>query len=352
MPDEYARLPRLTYPLRAGGMGLGALAVMMVLYELDASLARWALVVLGAFIWPHVAYLWSSRSKHPRRAEVRNLLIDSAIVGAFVPLMEFNLLPSVLLVTLTIVDKVAIGVQGLWLRSVPGMLGAALAVAVCTGGSAVPESSMAVVLACLPVLVLHTLSVSLVSYKLIRRVSQQNQQLDALQRIDPLTGLYGRTHWEQQVQQALKRHRGTGEPAALLMLDLDGFKTINDAWGHTVGDDVIRALSLILCGCVRASDCAGRYGGDEFAVLLQCTSLDQAQDIAQRICAQAEAHQFIDRPELRFTCSIGIAVASSRHATPREWVAEADAALYRAKNGGRNQVVSTDEVALHPLAEA
>jgi diguanylate cyclase len=338
MADDFHRLPRLVYPLRVVGMGLGAVVAMVVLHERDAAPAVWAMVFCGGFVWPHLAWWLTRRSRNPQRAEVRNLLVDSAIAGAFVPLMQFNLLPSVLLVTLTLVDKISTGIRLLWLQSLPGMLAAGLLVAWWMDAPVLPESSMRVVLACLPMLVIHTLAVSLSSYRLIRQVSRQNRVLDELRRIDPLTGLYGRAYWELQVGEAQQRHAETGEPACLMMLDIDGFKQINDGLGHTVGDDVIRAMSRIVRDCVRASDCAGRYGGDEFAILLRGADMAQAQEIAQRIRTEAESHRFRDHAELRFTSSIGIAVLQPHYARTRDWVAAADAALYQAKRAGRNRV--------------
>lgn len=351
MSDDLNRLSRLIYPLRVAGMGMGTAVVMVVLYERQAALTDWILAVCGGFIWPHLAWWLVRRSPQPQRAEVRNLLIDSAIAAAFVPLMHFNLLPSVLLVTLTLVDKVSTGIRLLWLRSLPVMLVAGLLGAWWTGGIMAPHSSTLVVLACLPVLVIHTLSVAMSSHRLIRKVSHQNQMLDALRRVDPLTGLYGRAYWEQQVKEALQRHAATGEPACLLMLDIDGFKQINDGRGHIVGDDVICAMSHIVRASVRATDCAGRYGGDEFAVLLRGTGMAQAQEIAQRIRTDAECHRFRDHAELQFTSSIGIAALQKHYASPREWVAAADAALYVAKRAGRNRVEARAPSRVAPLSK-
>ncbi len=342
MAEDRNQLPRRIYPLRVLGMGLGALVAMVVLLEHDAPLSIWAFVVFAGFVWPHLARLWALRHPDPYRCEIRNLLIDSAFAGAFVPLMHFNLLPSVLLVTLTMVDKITPGIRGLWLKSLPGMVIAGALAGLFAGWQVSLESSMRVVVACLPILMLHTLAVSVSSYRLIRKVSRQNQLLDELRRIDPLTGLYGRTHWEQQAEAALQRHGATGEAASLLMLDIDGFKQINDRLGHVVGDDVIRALGHIVRGCVRGSDCAGRYGGDEFSLLLVDTDAAQAREIAERIRVQAESHRIRDHAALRFTASIGIAPLQPRLATPREWVAAADAALYRAKRAGRNRVEMDD----------
>mgnify|MGYP003434499194 FL=1 len=302
-----------------------------------------------SFVWPHVAHLLSRRSADPYRAEIRNLLVDSALAVVLVTLMHFNLLPSVLLVTLTMVDKITTGIRGLWARSLPGMAGAAVAGAAFNGFQWAPETSMPVILACLPVMVLHTLSVSLVSYRLIRRVSRQNQLLDELRRIDALTGLYDRGHWQEQAEATLRRHHATDEPACLVMLDIDHFKQINDQHGHTVGDEVLRALARIVLSNVRATDCAGRYGGDEFAIVLRGMHLDGATAVAHRIREQVQALQLHDMPGLQFTTSMGVATADHRHSSLRAWTNAADAELYQAKAAGRNRVSASSMPDMAPV---
>ena len=214
-------------------------------------------MVLPAFVWPHVAYLITRHSQDPYRAETRNLLIDSAMAASFVPLIHFNLLPSVLLLTLTMVDKITTGIRGLWARSVPAMLGGGLVGTLLAGLHWAPDTSMRVIVACLPVMALHTISVSVVSYQLIRKTAHQNQLLVELRRVDALIGLFVRGHWQEQAEAALRRHHNTNQPACMLMMDIDHFKQINDQHGHTVGDEVIRALAHVARGNVRAGDCAG-----------------------------------------------------------------------------------------------
>jgi len=340
MSTHLHQMPRRVYPLRVLGMGLGGVVTAVVLQSRDASLAAWLGVLLPGFVWPHVAYWLAKRSADPYRAEIRNLLIDSAITGAWVPLMHYGLLPSVLLCTLTMVDKITTGIKGLWARSVPGMLGAGLAVGLVTGAPVVLENSLTVLIACMPVLMLHTLSVSVVSYRLIRKVSRQNQELEVLRRIDAVTGLYDRAHWEAQAQEALRRHVSTGAPASLLMLDIDQFKMVNDSRGHTTGDEVIRVVAAVVRDCLRAGDCAGRYGGDEFAVVLPGASGEEAAQLATRIREKVEHSRFRDFADLRVTSSIGVAALDSRHATLLDWLNSADAALYEAKATGRNRVVT------------
>ena len=342
-------MPRRIYPLRILGMGLGGMVVGVVLWERQASVTAWLAMVLPAFVWPHVAYLITRRSKDPYRAEARNLFIDSAMAASFVPLMHFNLLPSVLLVTLTMVDKITTGIRGLWVRSIPAMLGGGLVGVALAGLHWEPDTSMGVIVACLPVMVLHTLSVSAVSYELIRKTAHQNQLLDGLRRVDALTGLFERGHWqEQQAEAALRRHHTSDEPACLLMLDIDHFKEINDQHGHTVGDEVIRALAHVVRSNVREGDCAGRYGGDEFAIILPGMQAKDALAIAHRIREQTEGVRLRSLPGVRITSSIGVAPADHRHSNLRAWIDAADAALYVAKNGGRNRVAGGLEPALAP----
>ena len=349
MPNPKRQLPRRVYPLRALGMGLAGLVVGVVLWERNAGLAAWLCMAAISFVWPHVAHLLSRRSADPYRAEIRNLLVDSALAVVLVTLMHFNLLPSVLLVTLTMVDKITTGIRGLWARSLPGMAGAAVAGAAFNGFQWAPETSMSVILACLPVMVLHTLSVSLVSYRLIRRVSRQNQLLDELRRIDALTGLYDRGHWQEQAEATLRRHHATDEPACLVMLDIDHFKQINDQHGHTVGDEVLRALARIVLSNVRATDCAGRYGGDEFAIVLRGMHLDGATAVAHRIREQVQALQLHEMPGLQFTTSMGVATADHRHSSLRAWTNAADAELYQAKAAGRNRVSASSMPDMAPV---
>ena len=341
-------MPRRIYPLRILGMGLGGMVVGVVLWERQASVTAWLAMVLPAFVWPHVAYLITRRSKDPYRAEARNLLIDSALAASFVPLMHFNLLPSVLLVTLTMVDKITTGIRGLWARAIPAMLGGGLVGVALAGLHWEPDTSMGVIVACLPVMVLHTLSVSAVSYELIRKTAHQNQLLDGLRRVDALTGLFERGHWQEQAEAALRRHHTSDEPACLLMLDIDHFKEINDQHGHTVGDEVIRALAHVVRSNVREGDCAGRYGGDEFAIILPGMQAKDALAIAHRIREQTEGVRLRSLPGVRITSSIGVAPADHRHSSLRAWIDAADTALYAAKNGGRNRVAGSIEPDLAP----
>lgn len=329
---------RKIYPLRVFGMALGGLAIGGVLYEQQAHWAYWALMGVSSLLWPHLAWWLARTSRDPYRQERRNLLIDSAIAGAWVPLMHFCLLPSVVLVVITTFDKLSTGMKRLWLHSLPGMLGAGLLLTLLLRPQPQLESSLLVVLCTLPLLIVHAFSVSAASYRLIRTVSRQNRELEELRRLDGLSGLCSRAYWQEQAAEALQAHQGGGPAAFMLMVDIDHFKPINDRHGHAVGDEVIRAVGAIIRDSVRPQDCAGRYGGDEFVVLCCGGSSADAWAVAQRIRERVGAWRSHGVPQLRLSASIGIAVAVPEHRSLLDWTRDADAALYRAKHEGRDRV--------------
>ncbi|MBY0409432.1 MAG: GGDEF domain-containing protein, partial [Burkholderiaceae bacterium] len=269
-----------------------------------------------------------------------NMVIDTAVIATLVPLIHFNLLPSFLLLTLTLVDKITTGIRGLWIHSLYAMLGAGTLATILLGVHWEPQTSMLVMLVCLPAMLLHSLSIGVASYQLTRKTMRQNRLLDELRRIDALTGLYGRGYWQEQAEAALQTHAATGAPACLLLLDIDHFKSVNDTYGHTVGDEVIRAMAQVVRANVRTTDCAGRYGGDEFAVILPGSLIRDAMTVAQRICTQTADIRLRQLPELRITSSIGVAQASLQYRDLRAWIDAADTALYVAKREGRNRVAS------------
>lgn len=334
-----ARLPGRIYRYRMLGMGLGAIAIAMVLLEMRAGPARWALCVFTGLAWPQIAYQWARRSASPFHAEQRNLVVDSAIAALWVPLLHFNLLPSVLLLALSAADKINTDIPGLFRRTLPVSLGAMLAGGLATGFAFQPESSTAVILACLPMLLIHTLVVGLARLRLVRKIMEKNQELDRLARTDMLTGLGLRRHWEHQAAAALHEVHAQAHPAALVLIDIDRFKQVNDRHGHIAGDALLRETGAVLRGVLRPGDIAGRYGGDEFAVICPATGLDDALAMAEAYRAAVEGISLPQAPGLAYSVSIGIAPAQPNHARIEDWIHAADAALYEAKRGGRNRLM-------------
>jgi diguanylate cyclase (GGDEF)-like protein len=159
---------------------------------------------------------------------------------------------------------------------------------------------------------------------------------------DYLTGLKSRGYFEQQLELEIKRSERKEEPFALLMLDIDHFKQLNDRLGHSVGDGVLRQVGQVLMEGMREIDTVARYGGEEFAIILPDTTLEEAGIIAQRIRSSMEQRNFEVQGETlndSISISIGMAMFGSDSFDKKQLIQFADAALYHAKSSGRNRVV-------------
>jgi len=156
---------------------------------------------------------------------------------------------------------------------------------------------------------------------------------------DPLTGVLNRRSLIERLDAAGARARARGLPIAVLFIDLDHFKQINDSFGHQAGDACLRAIIPPIHAELRQSDTVGRYGGEEFVVILSSADAVAAMPIAQRILERVAglAVQGYGKP-IRLTCSIGVAASDTSNAWGENLIAKADAAVYVAKRLGRNQV--------------
>ncbi|HYF23265.1 MAG TPA: PleD family two-component system response regulator [Caulobacteraceae bacterium] len=160
---------------------------------------------------------------------------------------------------------------------------------------------------------------------------------------DPLTGLHNRRYMAGQLNALVRRAARGGEPVAALLLDIDHFKGVNDAYGHDVGDEVLQEFALRLATNVRAIDLPCRYGGEEFAVIMPDTRVEDAWRIAERIRLHVAGSPFRvrdGRDLLSATISIGVAVSEGPDDTPEALLKRADSALYEAKAAGRNRVIA------------
>lgn len=167
-------------------------------------------------------------------------------------------------------------------------------------------------------------------------MSAQRDKLHLMATTDGLSGLMNRRTFDQVLARELEDAERRCQPVALLMIDIDRFKEINDNFGHPAGDEVIRRVSHLLCVNTRTMDAVARYGGEEFTMVLRNMNLLQAQSIAERLRTQIEAMAGL--PEaLRVTASIGIAVADEGE-TAASLIRRSDAALYNSKRTGRNRV--------------
>ncbi len=162
------------------------------------------------------------------------------------------------------------------------------------------------------------------------------QELENLARVDSLTGLANRRQFDERVDLALARSRRHGTPVALLYIDIDYFKRINDSLGHLAGDAVLSAFAGRLAACVRAEDLVARLGGDEFVMLVEDGATTQGTEaIARKLIRHVSEPGLVDGDDTTVTTSIGIAFCL-RDTDAEELLQYADKALYVAKGNGRN----------------
>ena len=166
---------------------------------------------------------------------------------------------------------------------------------------------------------------------------------------DPLTGTNNRAAMDAALQREVELSHRHQIPLSLLIIDLDHFKAINDRYGHSAGDYILKTLVTCIEETIRGSDMVFRYGGEEFTLLLSGTDTEGAKRIAERLRRSIEAYPFIyDGQEIAVTASLGIATLKNRDDAKRLFN-KADAALYQAKDAGRNQICFSAEAQLHKL---
>jgi diguanylate cyclase (GGDEF)-like protein len=167
------------------------------------------------------------------------------------------------------------------------------------------------------------------------RVALQKVELDAA--TDALTGQGNRRALDEFLKLQAELYRSSGKPFSILMLDIDYFKSVNDEFGHMVGDDVLRAFAQRVREHLRPEDVCARFGGEEFVVVLPRTTLDAALEVAERLRQGVALSPLLTTPEIQVTVSTGVATLVPGQ-TVSELLFTADAAVYVAKNAGRNQV--------------
>jgi len=154
---------------------------------------------------------------------------------------------------------------------------------------------------------------------------------------DPLTGIYHHRYLKTRLEEELRRSRSNGQAVAVVMMDLDNFKNVNDTYGHLIGDDALKMVTSVVQSAVRSSDVVGRYGGDEFMVILPETTREKTETIIDRVTAELEERtlRLADGASIPVKCSIGYALFPQDAESPPDLISKADAALYQSKRMGR-----------------
>lgn len=184
---------------------------------------------------------------------------------------------------------------------------------------------------------LFTISIAFILLAMAKERTEHRHKTAAL--VDPLTGVANRRAFLQDGEAQLRRQATDPRPTAVMLLDLDNFKSVNDRFGHAVGDRVLEIFADVSSSCMRHIDLFGRLGGEEFAALLRDTNRDRALAVAEQIrMSFAEATREVEGRSVGATVSIGIVISHDAVLDLSALLAQADHALYRAKDSGRNRV--------------
>ena len=321
----------------------------------------WALLALNFLVHPHAAWLAARGARLPFEAERINMRFDALCFGAWIGALHFPLWIGFTLFTGAAQNMVLfLGVRG-FVEAVALTIAGALAAGLATGWAFAPQTSptvtafsMLLVSAYLAVSGFESYRRSMGLHKTRQELARNQQALheelartESLQaqlrekvRRDPLTGLYNRHDLQDVLSRELARSARTRRPFAVLMVDIDHFKRVNDGHGHLAGDAVIRSTAALLSARSRTSDMAFRFGGEEFLLLLPETDEAPATKVAEALRAAHQLEPTLhEGVSIATTLSIGVAVHRAEH--PEDAVAlvrAADEALYRAKQSGRNRV--------------
>lgn len=356
------------YRLRAFSLGLSFIAIALELWDKGSPVA-WVALALIFLVYPHLAYLRARYSADTRAAEYTNLVVDSLLLGAVLAALHFPLwLTFTLWLGSSMNSAICLGVRGL-LKATAALLVGALCSAALFGLGFAPETRWPTTILTIAGMSAYMLAISLATFwhnvqlRAARHKLRQGEQalsdsnerlqqkLDEITQLqarlneqairDPLTGLFNRRYLETIVPHELTRCAREGSSLALIMIDIDHFKSVNDRYGHQGGDEVLKALAGLLTETVRASDVACRFGGEEFLLVLPSISARNALERADQWRAtfeQLEVHS--NGQVIRATLSMGIAMHPENGSDLHALVHAADKALYQAKAAGRNRVLA------------
>jgi len=337
------RFVKRIYQLRVIGLSIGFFCVAAGFLQHPVGWPLWALLIFHGYIWPHVAYRLALNSEVPYRAERRNLVADTAFGGFWIIAMQGNLVPGAVILAMLSMDNIAAGGTKLFLRGLVGSLFGALIGLLLLDFRFLPESDLTTVIACLPMLALYPLALGKSTYDMSKKLAERSREFETVSQRDGLTGLLNRRYWESLLTEEFNACHALKHSSCLLLLDIDHFKNINDTHGHLIGDEVLKNFSHLLQENLRADDLIGRYGGEEFVVILRNISLREAEVLATRLIEQVRLHRSRENTLWGCTISAGLVSFQSDMEAHYSWLQRADHAMYQAKDGGRDCLVVVRE---------
>lgn len=292
---------------------------------------------LNAFLWPWLAYRRAVSASDSVSIEKQNLILDAFFGGIWVGLMAITPFPSFIMVAVLASDRYAAGGAPLLIASARAFFVAfSLAWILEDFNISLTFSSRTAWLS-IPLATCYVIALSITSYNLTCKLRTRNRELERIAMMDPCLNLPNRRMFERRLEsEFLSTHRGESS-GYLLLIDVDYFKSVNDTWGHEVGDFLLTEVSKVLRNNVRSEDIPARLGGDELGVILHHATHVFALEFARNLQEQIASIKLPASPEFRCTVSIGIASASEAESV-NQWLRLADDALYGVKRAGRNNI--------------
>ncbi|GLS25821.1 sensor domain-containing diguanylate cyclase [Marinibactrum halimedae] len=334
---------RVGYKNRLVANVLSCFLAISVLYEASAPFWLWFVMIIPSSIWPFLAYWRVSQASNPYRCELYNVYCDAVFCGYGAGLVAFAIVPTAAWLFMTVVSMAGLaGYRGL-VRSIvlfsSGFLITFLFISPIRPFDFYPLATLASVV----LMLAFGVQQALMFNQSIRRRQRKRDSLRKMSRVDVLSGLYNRGYWEGALKKEFARSKVLEhkEAGCVLLIDIDHFKKINDTWGHLVGDRVIRKIGDLITSQVRPMDTPGRYGGDEFAILLPATTLKEALDVGERLRQSVESVTQQDDNYPEVCLSIGLAAMEMEFETYSDWLEAANKGLYLAKSSGRNCVIAS-----------
>lgn len=331
---RFARRIRLPRTIGLAGIFF-PLAGALVTQSVDGG--WWLLLVIWGFVWPHFAWQLAYRSADPHGREVHNLKADAVIAGLWVGLTGVNVPLAAALIMMISINMIGAGGLRLFSAGMTMAFVATLLTLKLTGISPSFAITPLELWMTLPVMMLYPMLFAWVSYQTAIKLAEHKRRLQVMSTRDGMTGVFNRRHWETLLRNEYENCRRNHRVATVLLIDIDHFKSINDTYGHDVGDEAIVAITRQLQMTLRGCDLIGRFGGDEFAVIMCGTPAENAIAAVSRVHEHLETLHLPCAPQVRLHISVGVAPFRPHIGHYREWLKAADVALYKAKNAGRNR---------------